>query len=91
MLPVVRYAVTRRIASARPDYWDHATLLELAVLDQDQSAAAEHLAAALAAVRESWEPGTTLNNLRLIRAARHDRGIDEPWLDGLIEALSAGA
>ena len=32
LIPVVRYAVERRVAAGRPDYWDHATLLELAVL-----------------------------------------------------------
>ena len=31
LLPVVRYAVERRLATATADYWDHATLLELGV------------------------------------------------------------
>jgi len=35
LLPVVRYAVARRVASGKPDYWDHATQLELAVLAKD--------------------------------------------------------
>jgi tetratricopeptide (TPR) repeat protein len=87
MLPVVRYAVNRRIQSSQPDYWDHATLLELAVLDQDQAAAAEHLENALAAVRESWEPKTTRNNLEMIRDARIRRGVDEPWLERIIGEL----
>jgi tetratricopeptide (TPR) repeat protein len=87
MLPVVRYAVTQRLKSSRPDYWDYATLLELAVIDQDQSAASEHLSSALAAVREPWEPKTTRNNLLMIRDARRDHGIDEPWLDTIIEDL----
>ncbi len=52
MLPVVRYAVTQRLKSSQPDYWDYATLLELAVLDQEESDAAEYLSAAFAAVRE---------------------------------------
>ena len=88
MLPVVRYAVTQRLKSSQPDYWDYATLLELAVLDQDPSAASEHLSAALAAVREPWEPKTTRNNLLMIREARRDRGIDEPWLDRIVDDLS---
>ena len=88
MLPVVRYAVTQRLKSSKPDYWDYATLLELAVLEQDESAASEHLAAALAAVRESWEPKTTCNNLDMIREARRGRGLDEPWLDRIIADLS---
>ena len=77
LIPVVRYAVQRRIAAGNPDYWDHATLLELAVLARDEAGATEALATALADVRESWEPETTARNLRLIREARERR--QEPW------------
>ena len=73
MLPVVRYAVERKIAAGKPDYWDYATRLELAVLAKDEAKAAEALGDALANVRESWEPETTLRNLRLIREARERR------------------
>ena len=31
LIPVVEYAVERRIATGKPDYWDYATRLELAV------------------------------------------------------------
>ena len=36
LIPVVTYAVERRIATGKPDYWDHATLLELDVLGKDE-------------------------------------------------------
>lgn len=52
LLPVVRFAVERRLGET-PDYWDHATMLELGVLDNNVDAATEHLANALAVVRES--------------------------------------
>lgn len=74
ILPVVTYAVKRRIACATPDYWDFATLLELAVLSRDEAGATRNLGSALAAVRETWEPETTLRNLSLIRDARARRG-----------------
>ncbi|HET7509246.1 MAG TPA: TRAFs-binding domain-containing protein [Solirubrobacterales bacterium] len=74
LLPVVTYAVGRKVAAGKPDYWDHATLLELAVLAKDAGKAAAALGAALANVRESWEPETTLRNIRLIREAREKRG-----------------
>jgi tetratricopeptide (TPR) repeat protein len=74
LLPVVRYAVERKIAAGQPDYWDFATRLELAVLARDEAKAAEALSDALANIREPWEPKTTLNNLRLIREARERRG-----------------
>jgi hypothetical protein len=74
ILPVVKYSVKRRLASGNPNYWDHATLMELAVLGGDEAAAADALAPALAAVRESWEPETTALNLGFIREARARRG-----------------
>ena len=83
LIPVVRYAVERKIAAGQPDYWDHATRLELAVLAGEQRRAEEALAAALAKVREVWEPETTLRNLKLIREARERRGKAQPWLTGI--------
>jgi hypothetical protein len=73
ILPVVTYSVGRRIAAGKPDYWDHATLLELAVLAKDEQRANDAAAEALAAVREGWEAETTARNLRLIREARERR------------------
>ena len=74
ILPVVTYSVTRRLTSGNANYWDHATLLELAVLGGDEGAAADAVVAALAAVREVWEPDTTAQNLGIIREARARRG-----------------
>jgi tetratricopeptide (TPR) repeat protein len=79
LVPVVRYAVKRRVAGGTPDFWDHATLLELAVLACDEAGASEALGNALAVVRESWEPETTARNLRLIREARDRRGAPVAW------------
>jgi hypothetical protein len=73
ILPVVRYSVARRLASGNPNYWDHATLLELEVLGGDEAAAADAVAATLTAVREVWEPETTALNLGLIREVRTRR------------------
>jgi hypothetical protein len=86
LLPVVRFAVERRLGE-NPDYWDHATMLELAVLENDSESAKGHLANALAVVRETWEPKTTANNLRMIEGARKKRGIDTSWLLKVIDAL----
>jgi tetratricopeptide (TPR) repeat protein len=89
LIPVVAYAVERRIAAGKPDYWDYATRLELAVLAGDQEKAAGALGDALAAVGEAWEPETTLRNLRLIREAREKRGTAEPWMKEIEDALAA--
>jgi len=75
------------VAAGRPDYWDHATLLEIAVLAADESAASQALCDALAAVREIWEPETTANNVKLIREARSRRGISVPWAEEIEDEL----
>ena len=87
LIPIVSYAVERRIASGKPDYWDHATLLELAVLANEQQKAEVALADALAAVREAWEPETTARNLRLIREARERRKELIPWTSDVEQGL----
>jgi hypothetical protein len=87
LLPVVSYAVERRLASGKADYWDHATRLELTVLAEDETAARQALASALARVRENWEPESTASNLRLIRSAREHRGEEVPWAETVERAL----
>jgi MAP3K TRAFs-binding domain len=87
LLPVIAYAVERRIASGKPDYWDHATRLELAVLAKDEPKVVDALGNALAAVREAWEPETTARNLRLIREARERRQEAVPWAKEVEEAF----
>lgn len=87
ILPVVSYAVEQRMAKGQPDYWDYATLLELAVLANDKERAMELAGAAIAAVREVWEPETTIRNLRLIREARERRQEASDWIKEIEEAL----
>ncbi len=87
LLPIVAYAVDRRIGSGDADYWDYATRLELSVLADDATAAELALADALLQVRESWEPKNTLGNLCLIRAERRIRGDHQAWLDDIIVQL----
>lgn len=87
LLPVVKYAVGRRIATGKPDYWDHATLLELAVLAKDEQGADDAAAASLAVLREGWEAETTERNLRLIREAREQRQEFLSWAKVIEDAL----
>jgi predicted negative regulator of RcsB-dependent stress response len=88
LIPVVSYAVERRVANGKPDYWDYATRLELAVLANDQGGAESALSDALACVRESWEPETTARNVGLIRGARERRGASAAWEREIEDALS---
>lgn len=87
LIPVVSYAVERRLASGQADYWDYATRLELAVLAKDENAAKRALSTALAMVREIWEPKSTANNLALIREARQHHGDDVPWAKNIEQEL----
>ena len=84
---VVVYAVERRIAAGRPDYWDHATRLEVAVLAHDETSAEAALADALASQPEGWKKETTARNLRLIRDARERRGEEVPWAGAIEQEL----
>jgi tetratricopeptide (TPR) repeat protein len=86
ILPVVRYAALQK-AKKDPDYWDYATLLELAVLGRDQQDAENQLGEALAVARAAWEVESTARNLRLMREMRTARGEDAGWIKGLEDAL----
>jgi tetratricopeptide (TPR) repeat protein len=91
LVPVVRYAVQRKIEKSKPDYWDYATLLELAVLEGNQDTATHALGDALANVREQWEPETTAHNVRLIRETRQARGDPTPFEAEVEHALGQAA
>jgi hypothetical protein len=91
LVPVIRYSLKRRLQSKSPDYWDHATLLELSVLANDREAADKALADALASIRESWEPESTSRNLRLIREAREKRKQKCEWIGALESELNQAA
>jgi tetratricopeptide (TPR) repeat protein len=90
ILPVVRYSASRKAAKAA-DYWDHATLVELAVLARDQDDADDKLSEALAVARAAWELETTARNLSLIREMRTSRGEDAAWIKRLEDMLNERA
>jgi hypothetical protein len=79
--------VGRRIVTDKPDYWDYATLLELAVLAKDEQRAKDAAAKAMSLMREGWEAETTRRNLRLIREARERRHELVPWANEVEETL----
>jgi hypothetical protein len=91
LLPLVEYAVERRIESGQPDYWDFASRLELAVIGQDEQRAQDALGDALAVLRARWEAQSTAGNLSLLREARERRGAQAPWATELEETLAAAS
>lgn len=91
LIPVARFAVEQRLRSRQPDYWDFATMLELAVLESNEELANQHLDESLAAAKETWMPETTARNLGLIREGRAARGEEIAWLDQVVNALKRKA
>lgn len=88
LIPVVSYAVERKISQGKADYWDYATRLELAFLAKDEQKVQDALDDAMACVREGWEAETTARNLHLICKARELRKELEPWMQKVQLALA---
>jgi hypothetical protein len=76
LVPVVRYSASRRLASEAADYWDHATMLELAVVARDEEDARARLSAALAERPDDWMRETTARQLESLADARASAGED---------------
>jgi hypothetical protein len=90
ILPVVRYSATRK-AEKNPDYWDYATLMELAILGRDEADAEKQLSEALGVARASWELESTAATLAKIRKARAARGEDTASIERLEQELLQAA
>jgi hypothetical protein len=87
LAPVVLYAASRKAKGPAADYWDHATLLEVAVLARNTKAAKAALLEALHAANVSWWVETTIGNLTLIRDKRAKAGEDVGQLDSILTGL----
>jgi hypothetical protein len=87
ILPVVRYSAAQK-AKASGDYWDYATLMELAVLARDENGAMAQAEIALTKAQFGWHLETTERQLRLIRETRAARGEQIPWIKDLEDALA---
>jgi len=86
LIPVVTYAVKQKMKNSA-DYWDYATLLELAILQNNQEKADELVSDVLVHVREDWETKTTANNIKFIREHRESKGIKCEWIKKLERVL----
>lgn len=87
LVPVVRYSSSRRVIQTGGDYWDRASLLELAVLERRNEEAKCLFGEALAEDPEDWMKESTANNLELIAAARESAGEDTAFLRKIIADL----
>ena len=87
ILPVVRFSAAQK-AKASGDYWDYATLMELAVLARDENGAVEQAEIAITKAQFAWHLETTEKQLRLIRETRAARGEQIPWIKDIEDALA---
>src|SRR5436309_281590 len=81
LVPLVSFAVARRGGASSSDYWDLATVLELACIGEDWATAARVLPKAILAATDSFKTATTIGNLRLLKQARGGTGRDITELD----------
>jgi len=88
LVPLVSFAVARRGGASSSDYWDLATVLELACIGGDWPAAGHVLPRVIAAADEPWMPKTTLDNLLLLKTARARQGQELPQVDEIIAELA---
>lgn len=90
LLPVVRYAVDRRLAEEEePDYWDYATLVELAVHAGNGEEAGKFLGSALARRPKPWMKESTHKNLEALTTRLEQRGMDLDWAAEILRQLEA--
>lgn len=88
IVPAVEYAVLSKMKRKEPDYWDYATLLELAVIENRFSDAEEFFYEAKPLSVESWMFSTTKDNLAKITNFRKDRGEDTTDIEKITAKLS---
>jgi len=89
LAPLVSFAVARRGGAASSDYWDLATVLELAVVGRDWASAVRVLPKMLAAAKAGWNVKTTRDNLVLIQQAYARANADAPQLAEIIRHLES--
>lgn len=87
LAPLVSFAVGRRGGISSNNYWDLATILELACISEDWDLTKKVLPKMLMNVNEAWMPKTTMDNLILLKAGLSKQKTLSPTLDDIIEEL----
>ena len=87
MLPAVKWAARQRTKSRSADYWDFATLIEAAVLDNDWEIIPPIVGRAMSKAPTPWMVESTVNNMEMILEVRRQRGQDCRQIEELLEVL----
>jgi hypothetical protein len=90
IFPVVNYSLERKLESKRLDYWDHATLLEIAIIEKDYMKLNQYLMniVSMVPVPEPWQIETTARNIKMIDRAREERKEDTDNEKMVVKELS---
>ena len=89
LLPLVSFAVARRGGMNSNDYWDVATVVELACLGGDWPTAGRAMPKALVRSTKAWMLRTTCDNIVLVRKAFDNAGRSVAELDEIINHFKA--
>lgn len=89
LAPVVEFAVERKMDRTKPDYWDYASLLEIAIIENNYEKAKGLLSKIITTTYENWMLDTTLNNFKIISVYRKKRGQDPKVVDEFIYQLDS--
>lgn len=80
------FAVARRGGAASSDYWDLATVLELALIGREAQMVSDVLPRLLVAAQAGWMPRSTADNLALLLTLQQGKE-DTTQLETVINAL----
>ncbi|MCK5701466.1 MAG: DUF4071 domain-containing protein, partial [Cyclobacteriaceae bacterium] len=88
LVPAVEFAAKSKMKRKKTDYWDKATLLELAVIENKYEAAEALVFEAKPYVNEAWMISTTTDNLEKIMRFRKERGENVSAIERIIDLLN---
>ena len=86
LTPLVSFAVARKGGASSSDYWDTATILELALIGRDEKVALSVLPRVLVNAEASWMVKTTADNLEMLKDLRAEKE-DTSGLEEVINEL----
>lgn len=87
LVPAVECAVLAKMKRKEPDYWDYATLMELAVIENRFTDAEEFYWEAKPLAVESWMLETTRDNLEKVINFRKERGEETGAIENITGLL----
>jgi len=85
--PVVAFAVAARNGIRSRDYWDVASVLELAVVNLDAATARAATRRLLSIGGPAWRRRTTVENLQRLQDVHRRRGEAPSWLPDLLAKI----